>query len=138
VLLFIDDWAWNGSPVAMDDSMPNSRMPVLRMPNVEKLACDGMKFRNAYASPQCSPSRVCVQTGMSNPRSGFTVFMNDGGQDYYNEIAESTKAAESTPFVEFMLQTILERIISSGRETEQVTEQADVGLGGSSSGRIYD
>jgi len=85
VLLFIDDWAWNGSPVAMDDGMPNSRMPVLRMPNVEKLARDGMKFRNAYASPQCSPSRVCVQTGMSNPRSGFTVFMNDGGQDYYNE-----------------------------------------------------
>ena len=25
VLLFIDDWAWNGSPIAMDDSMPNSR-----------------------------------------------------------------------------------------------------------------
>lgn len=85
VLLFIDDWAWNGSPVAMDDRMPNSRMPLLRMPNVEKLARDGMKFRNAYASPQCSPSRVCVQTGQSSPRNGFTVFMNDGGQDYYNE-----------------------------------------------------
>jgi Fic family protein len=44
-------------------------------------------------------------------------------QEYYNAIAESTKAAESTPFIEFMLQTILERIISSDRETEQVTEQ---------------
>lgn len=40
-------------------------------------------------------------------------------------IAESTRAAESTPFVEFMLQTILERIISSGREIEQVDEQVD-------------
>jgi len=56
VLLFIDDWAWNGSPVAMDDSMDNSRMPILQMPNVERLAREGMKFRNAYASPQCSPS----------------------------------------------------------------------------------
>ena len=85
VLLFIDDWAWNGSPVAMDDSMPNSRMPVLQMPNVERLARDGMKFTNAYASPQCSPSRVCVQTGQSSPRSGFTVFMNDRGQDYFDD-----------------------------------------------------
>ena len=85
VLLFIDDWAWNGSPVPMDDAMENSRMPVLQMPNVERLAREGMKFRNAYASPQCSPSRVCVQTGTSSPRNGYTVFMNDGGQEYYDE-----------------------------------------------------
>ena len=38
VMFYIDDWAWNGSPVAMDDSMENSRMPVLQMPNIEKLA----------------------------------------------------------------------------------------------------
>lgn len=38
VLLYIDDWAWNGSPVAMDDAMANSRMPVVEMPNVERLA----------------------------------------------------------------------------------------------------
>ena len=85
VLLFIDDWAWNGSPVAMDDSMPNSHMPILQMPNIERLAREGMKFTNAYASPQCSPSRVCVQTGQSSPRNGFTVFMNDHGQDYFDE-----------------------------------------------------
>jgi len=84
VLLYVDDWAWNGTPVAMDDTMANSRMPVLRMPNVERLAHAGMKFRNAYASPQCSPARVCVQTGQSSARSGFTVFMNDKGQDYYD------------------------------------------------------
>lgn len=85
VMLFIDDWAWNGSPVPMDDDMQNSHMPVLQMPNVERLAREGMKFRNAYASPQCSPSRVCLQTGQSSPRSGFTVFMNDGRQEYYDE-----------------------------------------------------
>jgi arylsulfatase A len=72
VLLFIDDWAWNGTPVAMDDALANSRMPALEMPNIERLAKEGMKFRNAYASPQCSPSRVCVQTGQSSPRNGYT------------------------------------------------------------------
>lgn len=85
VLLYIDDWAWNGTPVAMDPAMANSRMPVLRMPNVEGLAREGMVFRNAYASPQCSPARVCVQTGQSTPRNGFSVFMNARGQEYYNE-----------------------------------------------------
>ncbi len=32
-------------------------------------------------------------------------------QDYYNAIAESTKAAESTPFIEFMLQMLFERMV---------------------------
>ncbi|MEM9368284.1 MAG: sulfatase [Planctomycetota bacterium] len=85
VLLFIDDWAWNGSPVPMKDHMENARMPVLKMPNIERMAREGMRFTNAYASPQCSPSRVCVQTGQSSPRNGFTVYMNDRGQDYFDE-----------------------------------------------------
>jgi len=85
VLLYIDDWAWNGSPVAMRDDMDNSRMPVLKMPNVERLAREGMKFSNAYASPQCSPARACIQTGQSTPRNGFSVYMNSFGQEYYNE-----------------------------------------------------
>ena len=85
VMFFIDDWAWNGTPVRMDDAMPNSKMPVVAMPNLEKLAREGMKFRNAYASPQCSPSRVCLQTGQSSPRNGFTVYLNSRGQDHYDE-----------------------------------------------------
>ncbi len=86
VMIFIDDWAWNGTPVPMDDSMPNSGMPLLQMPNLEKLAEQGMKFQNAYSgAPQCSPSRVALQTGQSSPRNGFTVYMNSGGQKYYNE-----------------------------------------------------
>jgi arylsulfatase A len=85
VLFFIDDWEWSGTPVMMDETMANSHMPVLQMPNLDKLASQGMKFRNAYASaPQCSPSRVALQTGQSSPRNGFTVFMNDGGSDYYD------------------------------------------------------
>ena len=85
VLLFIDDWAWNGTPILMDDSMPNSMMPHLQMPNLEKFSAEGMKFRNAYsAAPQCSPSRAAVQTGQSSPHNGYTVYMNDGGSDYYD------------------------------------------------------
>jgi arylsulfatase A-like enzyme len=85
VLIFVDDWAWNGSPVRMNDDMINSAMPLIRMPNLQTLANNGMKFTNAYAgAPQCSPSRVALQTGQSSPRNGFTVFMNDRGSDYYD------------------------------------------------------
>ena len=90
VLLYIDDWAWNGTPVAMDDTMDNSRMPILQMPNLEKLAREGMRFRNAYASPQCAPARVCVQTGQSNPRSGFTVYLG-ATEPYYDTQEEYQK-----------------------------------------------
>jgi arylsulfatase A len=90
VLFYIDDWAWNGSPVAMDDSMENSFMPVLQMPNVEKLARQGMKFRNAYGSPQCSPARVCIQTGQSSPHSGFTVYLGSK-EPYYDTGKETDK-----------------------------------------------
>ncbi len=85
VLLFIDDWGWNGTPVPMDAGMPNSRMPVAHMPNVEKLAREGMKFRNAYSgAPQCAPSRVCLQTGRSAARTGFTVYLGKTRDDYYD------------------------------------------------------
>ncbi|MCB1120720.1 MAG: sulfatase-like hydrolase/transferase, partial [Verrucomicrobiae bacterium] len=90
VLFYIDDWAWNGTPVPMDDSMENSFMPVLQMPNVEKLARQGMKFRNAYGSPQCSPARVCIQTGQSSPQNGFTVYLGAKG-DYYDTQKEYEK-----------------------------------------------
>ena len=81
VLFYIDDWAWNGTPVPMDASMENSRMPALQMPNLERLATQGMLFRNAYGSPQCSPARVSLQTGKSAPRSGFTVYL--GSKEAY-------------------------------------------------------
>ncbi|MEM7009901.1 MAG: sulfatase [Verrucomicrobiota bacterium] len=85
VMFFIDDWAWNGTPIRMDDAMPNSQMPVAHMPNLERLAKEGMKFRNAYSgAPQCSPSRVCLQTGKSAARSGYTVFLGQTKDPYYD------------------------------------------------------
>ncbi|MEM7143520.1 MAG: sulfatase-like hydrolase/transferase [Verrucomicrobiota bacterium] len=84
VLVYIDDWSWNGTPVAMDDSMDNSFMPLLQMPNLERLAKEGMKFTNAYGSPQCAPARVSVQTGQSSARSGFTLVSGKADDDYYD------------------------------------------------------
>lgn len=85
ILIFVDDWAWNGMSVLMDDTKSNSGMAVVEMPNLEGLAEEGIKFRNAYAgAPVCSPSRNSLQTGKSAPRTGFTgnESKNPGSQYY--------------------------------------------------------
>ncbi len=84
VFLYIDDWAWYGTPIAMRADMPNSHMPGIHMPNIERLAREGMVFENAYGSPQCSPARACVLTGQSAARHGMTVYLNPRGQEYYD------------------------------------------------------
>ncbi|MEM6602408.1 MAG: sulfatase-like hydrolase/transferase, partial [Verrucomicrobiota bacterium] len=64
VLIYIDDWAWNGTSVPMDNRMPNSFFPsIIEMPNLNAIAANGMVFRNAYGSPQCTPARAAIQTG---------------------------------------------------------------------------
>ena len=89
VMIYVDDWAWNASSVAMDTRMPNSHMPdIIEMPNLDLMATNGMVFRNAFGSPQCSPARAALMTGQSNPRNGFTVYMNGDSSDYYDPKAD--------------------------------------------------
>jgi arylsulfatase A-like enzyme len=101
VMIYVDDWAWYGSPVAMDENIKNSFMSVLEMPNVESLAKDGMKFRNAFTSPMCAPARSCVQTGQSSIRSGFTVYQGRVKDDYYDS-SKLYKDFPLTPNVSFV------------------------------------
>ena len=95
VLIYLDDWAWNGSPISMDESVENSFMPILEMPNLEKLAKEGMKFSNAYGSHQCAPARVSVQTGQSCPRSGYTLVLGKQPEGDY----DTRKQYQNLPMV---------------------------------------
>src|SRR5690606_22689080 len=64
IVFLIDDMGW------MDTSVPfgeqrgalNQRF---HTPNMERLALEGMKFTNAYATPVCTPSRVSLMSGMN-------------------------------------------------------------------------
>jgi len=65
VFILVDDMPWFGTPVRMDPDMPESAMAFRKMPNVEKLAAQGMTFRNARsAAGMCAPSRCSIMTGM--------------------------------------------------------------------------
>jgi len=43
-----------------------------RTPNMERLAMQGMKFTQAYATPVCSPTRISLMTGMNAARHRVT------------------------------------------------------------------
>jgi arylsulfatase A-like enzyme len=44
---------------------------LIQTPHIDALAAGGMKFQNAYAMPQCTPSRVSLLTGKYPFRTGW-------------------------------------------------------------------
>ena len=73
VLLLSDDQGWTGTSLQMDERVANSRSDLYRTPNLERLAAQGMRFSNAYSpAPNCSPTRMSIQTGKTAARLGAT------------------------------------------------------------------
>lgn len=77
VLILTDDQGWTGTSVRMDDRVPGSASDLYRTPNLERLASQGMKFSYGYApAPNCSPTRMSIQTGKTAARLGATDIIN--------------------------------------------------------------
>jgi arylsulfatase A-like enzyme len=71
VVIVIDDMGWQDTSVAFHTEVtPLNRLH--RTPAMERLAAEGLKFTQAYASAVCSPSRVSLLTGMNAARHGVT------------------------------------------------------------------
>ena len=43
--------------------------PVVRSPNIDRLADDSVRFTHAYSQPLCTPTRVQLMTGKYNHRN---------------------------------------------------------------------
>ena len=71
VLFFVDDMGWQDTSVPFWKKQTpfNKRY---NTPNMERLAAEGMKFTQAYATPVCSPTRVSLMTGMNASRHRVT------------------------------------------------------------------
>ena len=68
ILILVDDQGWNGTSVQMSQKHKNSKSDFHQTPNLEKLAKNGMRFSQAYAtSPVCAPSRYSLQFGKQLP-----------------------------------------------------------------------
>lgn len=75
VLFLVDDMGWQDTslPFGIEKTKLNKRY---HTPNIERLARDGMKFTNAYATPVCTPTRVSLMTGMNAAHHHITNWTN--------------------------------------------------------------
>ena len=73
VFILADDLGWTDLGVMGSD--------YYEIPNIDRLAAEGLLFDNAYAAAANSaPSRACMMTGMYTPRHGvYTVSPPDRG-----------------------------------------------------------
>ena len=71
VFFLVDDMGWQETSVPFHTEITalNRRY---RTPNMERLAAEGVKFTQAYASAVCSPTRVSALTGMNAARHRVT------------------------------------------------------------------
>ncbi len=71
ILFLVDDMGWQDTSVPFwtQETPFNQRY---HTPNMEKLAAEGMKFTQAYATPVCSPTRISLMTGMNAARHRVT------------------------------------------------------------------
>jgi len=101
VMILSDDMAWYDTPVRMDDQAENSAQEIMRSLkdpqnprqlykwHLQKLAEDGMLFSKAYSgAPQCTPTRGCLQTGMTTARNRLSVQLGGKGIGQFNEKPE--------------------------------------------------
>lgn len=71
VLLVTDDQRWDAVGVVQRELGDRARFPWFQTPNMDRLAAEGVRFRNAFVtSPLCSPSRAVFLTGRYNHLNG--------------------------------------------------------------------
>jgi arylsulfatase A-like enzyme len=72
LFIFTDDQRWDAMGVVGREMGDRARFPWLRTPNMDRLAAEGIRFRNAFAvCALCSPSRAAFLTGRYNHANGI-------------------------------------------------------------------
>jgi arylsulfatase A-like enzyme len=92
ILFFIDDMGWQDTSVPFGPEK-TALNRLYHTPNMEKLAAEGMKFTQAYASSVCSPTRVSLMTGMNAARHRVTnwTLRRNISEDHKDSILEMPK-----------------------------------------------
>ncbi len=82
VIIFLtDDQGWNDTSVNQGLPKDPQYNAHYRTPALERLAREGARFSQAYATPVCTPSRVSLLTGLGPARHGVTNWTLHPGKD---------------------------------------------------------
>src|SRR3954451_2496169 len=72
VFMYADDWRWDCLGVVQKEQADKARFPWLKTPNLDKLAHEGIRFRNSFVvNSLCSPGRACVLTSRYSHLNGI-------------------------------------------------------------------
>ena len=71
IIFLVDDLGWQDTSVPFWKEKTNFNR-IYKTPNMERLASEGMKFTQAYATPVCTPTRVSLISGMNAARHRVT------------------------------------------------------------------
>ena len=71
IFFFVDDMGWQDTSVPFYKEVTKLN-ETYHTPNMERLAQEGLKFTQAYATAVCSPSRISLMTGMNAARHQVT------------------------------------------------------------------
>lgn len=64
VFIYTDDQRWDAMSVVQREQGEKGRFPWLKTPNMDRLAAEGVRFRNAFiVNSLCAPSRASYLTG---------------------------------------------------------------------------
>ena len=71
LFIYTDDQRYDAMGVVQREQRERGRFPWFKTPNMDRLAAEGVRFRNAFASSSlCSPSRAAFLTGLYNHLNG--------------------------------------------------------------------
>lgn len=71
VFMFADDQRYDAMSVVQKEQGEKGRFPWFKTPNMDRLAAEGVRFRNAFVvNSLCSPSRACFLSGRYNHSNG--------------------------------------------------------------------
>jgi len=73
IYVFTDDQRWDALSVVQKEQGEKGRFPWLKTPNLDRLASEGLRFRNAFVvNSLCAPSRASLVTGQYGHVNGVT------------------------------------------------------------------
>jgi arylsulfatase A-like enzyme len=71
VFIYSDDQRWDALSVVQREQGERARFPWLKTPNLDRLAAQGVRFRNAFVvNSLCAPSRASFLTGLYGHKNG--------------------------------------------------------------------
>jgi arylsulfatase A-like enzyme len=77
LFIYTDDQSYDALSMVQKEQGEQGRFPWLQTPNLDRLAAEGVRFRNAFVtSSLCSPSRAVYLTGLYNHESGNGIASN--------------------------------------------------------------